>query len=283
MAKSEALRDTVALVTGASRGVGRGIAIGLGEAGATVYVTGRSAEGAPTLDLGGTVEHTATSVDDAGGHGVPVRCDHRDDAAVAELFARIQQDQGRLDVLVNSVWAGYEVLHAGGHAEWVRPFWDQTTALWDPMFLSGVRAHYISAVLAARIMAPRRRGLIVNVSHVTADGLTVGDNVAYSLAKCTDNRMMLDMSKQLRPHGVTAIALYPGLVRTEGIMRWRDYMDLSNSESPVFAGRAVAALAADPDVLAQTGRVLRAADLARDYGFTDVDGHIPEPLQPTFQ
>jgi NAD(P)-dependent dehydrogenase (short-subunit alcohol dehydrogenase family) len=283
MAKSEALRDTVALVTGASRGVGRGIAIGLGEAGATVYVTGRSAEGAPTLDLGGTVEHTATSVDDAGGHGVPVRCDHRDDAAVAELFARIQQDQGRLDVLVNSVWAGYEVLHAGGHAEWVRPFWDQTTALWDPMFLSGVRAHYISAVLAARIMAPRRRGLIVNVSHVTADGLTVGDNVAYSLAKCTDNRMMLDMSKQLRPHGVTAIALYPGLVRTEGIMRWRDYMDLSNSESPVFAGRAVAALAADPDVLAQTGRVLRAANLARDYGFTDVDGHIPEPLQPTFQ
>jgi NAD(P)-dependent dehydrogenase (short-subunit alcohol dehydrogenase family) len=283
MAKSEALRDTVALVTGASRGVGRGIAIGLGEAGATVYVTGRSAEGAPTLDLGGTVEHTATSVDDAGGHGVPVRCDHRDDAAVAELFARIQQDQGRLDVLVNSVWAGYEVLHAGGHAEWVRPFWDQTTALWDPMFLSGVRAHYISAVLAARMMAPRRRGLIVNVSHVTADGLTVGDNVAYSLAKCTDNRMMLDMSKQLRPHGVTAIALYPGLVRTEGIMRWRDYMDLSNSESPVFAGRAVAALAADPDVLAQTGRVLRAANLARDYGFTDVDGHIPEPLQPTFQ
>lgn len=283
MAMREALRDTVALVTGASRGVGRGIAIGLGEAGATVYVTGRSAEGAPTLDLGGTVEHTATSVDDAGGRGVPVRCDHRDDAATAELFEHIQQDHGRLDVLVNSVWAGYELLHAGGHAEWVRPFWDQTTDLWDPMFSSGVRAHYISAVLAARMMTPRGRGLIVNVSHVTADALTVHDNVAYSLAKCTDNRMMLDMSKQLRPFGVTAIALYPGLVRTEGIMRWSDYIDLSNSESPVFAGRAVAALAADPDVIAQTGRVLRAADLARDYGFTDVDGHIPEPLQPTFQ
>jgi NAD(P)-dependent dehydrogenase (short-subunit alcohol dehydrogenase family) len=283
MAKSEELRDTVALVTGASRGVGRGIAIGLGEAGATVYVTGRSAEGAPTLDLGGTVEQTATSVEEAGGYGVAVRCDHRDDAAVAGVFERIQQEQGRLDVLVNSVWAGYETLHAGGHAEWVRPFWEQPTVLWDPMFSAGVRAHYVAASMAARIMVPQGRGLIVNISHVTADGLTVGDNVAYSLAKCTDNRMMLDMSKQLRPHGVTAIALYPGLVRTEGIMRWREFLDLSNSESPVFAGRAVAALAADPHVFAQTGRVLRAAHLARDYGFTDVDGHIPEPLQPTFQ
>jgi dehydrogenase/reductase SDR family member 1 len=283
MARSEALRNTVVLVTGASRGVGRGIAIGLGEAGATVYVTGRSAESAPTLDLGGTVERTATSVDEAGGRGVAIRCDHRDDAAVAGVFERIQQEQDRLDVLVNSVWAGYETLHAGGHAEWVLPFWEQTTDLWDPMFSAGARAHYVSAVHAARIMVPQGRGLIVNVSHVTADGLTVGDNVAYSLAKCTDNRMMLDMSKQLRPHGVTAVALYPGLVRTEGIMRWREHLDLSNSESPVFPGRAVAALAADPDVIEQTGRVLRAAHLARDYGFTDVDGHIPEPLQPTFQ
>ena len=283
MARSEALRDTIALVTGASRGVGRGIAIGLGEAGATVYVTGRSAEGAPTLDLGGTAEHTATSVDEAGGRGVAACCDHRDDAAVAGVCERIQREQGRLDLLVNSVWAGYETLHAGGHSEWVRPFWEQTTDLWDPMFSAGARAHYISAVYAARIMVPQRRGLIVNISHVTADGLTVGDNVAYSLAKCTDNRMMLDMSKQLRPHGVTAIALYPGLVRTEGIMRWREYLDLSNSESPVFVGRAVATLAADPDVIGQTGRVLRAAHLAHDYGFTDVDGHIPEPLEPTFQ
>jgi dehydrogenase/reductase SDR family protein 1 len=283
MTKSESLRDTVGVVTGASRGVGRGIAVGLGEAGATVYVTGRSVRGAPTQDLGGAVEDTAKSVDEAGGRGVPVRCDHTDDEAVAAIFERVQREQGRLDVLVNSVWAGYETLHAGGHAEWVRPFWEQRPDLWDPMFTAGVRAHYIAAVLAARIMVPQGSGLIVNISHITADGLTVGDNVAYSLAKCTDNRMMLDMSKQLQPHGVAAIVLYPGLVRTEGIMRWQEYIDLSNSESPVFAGRAVAALAADPNVLERTGRVLRACHLAHEFGFTDVDGQVPEPLKPTFQ
>ena len=273
----------VAVVTGASRGVGRGLAIGLGEAGATVYVTGRSADGRPAVDLGGTVEETAANVTEAGGRGVPVRCDHREDAAVAALFDRVREEQGRLDVLANSVWGGYEVLHAGGHADWVRPFWEQSTDLWDPMFEPGVRAHYVAGVLAAQIMVPQRRGLIVNVSHVTADGLTVGDNVAYSVAKSADNRMMIDMATQLRPHGVAAVALYPGLVRTEGILRWREYLDLSNSESPVFAGRAVAALAADPNVLDRTGHVLRAAELAREYGFTDVDGNVPEPLQPTFQ
>jgi dehydrogenase/reductase SDR family member 1 len=279
----DSLRDTVAVVTGASRGVGRGVAIGLGEAGATVYVTGRSADGTPAVDLGGTVEDTATSVDEAGGRGVAVRCDHRDNSAVAGLFERVQHEQGRLDVLVNSVWGGYEILHAGGHPDWVRPFWEQPLELWDPMFTSGVRAHYVAATLGARVMVRQTRGLIVNVSHVTAEGLTVGDNVAYSVAKSADNRMMLDMATQLRAHGVAAVALYPGLVRTEGILRWREYLDLSNSESPVLAGRAVAALTADPNVLERTGRALRAADLAREYGFTDVDGNVPEPLQPTFQ
>jgi dehydrogenase/reductase SDR family protein 1 len=273
----------VAVVTGASRGVGRGVAIGLGEVGATVYVTGRSADGRPAVDLGGTVEDTAASVTEAGGRGVPVRCDHCEDAEVAALFDRVREEQGRLDVLANSVWGGYEVVHAGGHADWVRPFWEQSTDLWDPMFEPGVRAHYVAGVLAAQIMVPQRRGLIVNVSHVTGDGLTVGDNVAYSVAKSADNRMMRDMATQLRPHDVTAVALYPGLVRTEGIVRWREYLDLSNSESPVFAGRAVAALAADPNVLDRTGQVLRAAKLAREYGFTDVDGKVPEPPQPTFQ
>jgi NAD(P)-dependent dehydrogenase (short-subunit alcohol dehydrogenase family) len=118
---------------------------------------------------------------------------------------------------------------------------------------------------------------------VTAEGLTVGDNVAYSVAKSADNRIMRDMATQLRPHDVTALALYPGLVRTEGILRWREYLDLSNSESPVSAGRAVAALARDPAVLERTGRAVRAADLAHEYGFTDVDGNVPESLRPTFQ
>jgi NAD(P)-dependent dehydrogenase (short-subunit alcohol dehydrogenase family) len=131
---NQSLRDAVAVVTGASRGVGKGVAVGLGEAGATVYVTGRSAEGALAVDLGGTVEDTAASVTEAGGRGVAVRCDHLDDETVAGVFERVHEEHGGLDVLVNSVWAGYEILHAGGQGEWVRPFWDQTIDMWDPMF-----------------------------------------------------------------------------------------------------------------------------------------------------
>lgn len=271
------------MVTGASRGLGKGIAIALGEAGATVYVTGRSGAGAQTSHLGGSVEETAAAVGGAGGTGVPAPCDHRDDGAVEALFERVVAEAGRLDVLVNNVWGGYEGLHAGASDEWQRPFWEQPPDLWDSMFGAGVRAHYVASVIGARAMVAAGGGLVVNVSHITAERLTAGDNVAYSVAKSADVRMARDMATQLRPHGVAALALYPGLVRTEGILQWSEYLDLSASESPAYTGRAVAALAADTDVTRWSGRALFVADLAQEYGFTDTDGTQPGRLQPAWQ
>ena len=271
-------------MTGASRGVGRGVAIGLGEAGATVYVTGRSADGRPAVDLGGTVGGHRASVDEAGGRGVPVRCDHCEDAEVAALFDRVREEQGRLDVLANSVWGGYEVLHAGGHTDWVRPFWEQSTDLWDPMFEPGVRAHYVAGVLAAQIMVPQRRGLIVNVSHVTGDGLTVGDNVAYSVAKSADNRMMQrhgDAAPTARRHRGRRFT--PGSCAPRG-----SSAGASTSTCRTRSHRCSQAVpwpCSPPTQTCSTERVrcCEPPKLAREYGFTDVDGKVPEPLQPTFQ
>jgi NAD(P)-dependent dehydrogenase (short-subunit alcohol dehydrogenase family) len=258
--------DVVALVTGASRGIGRGIAQALGEAGATVYLSGRTAS-----DL----ERSAREVDDLGGRGVAHPCDHRDDAAVAALFARIAREEGRLDVLANVVWAGYERMVEGGEFIWTKPFFEQPTYRWDDMFV-GVRAEYVASAHAARLMVPRRRGLIVHVSFFAAQKY-VG-NVAYGVAKAATDRLVADTAHELRPHGVAVISLWPGLVRTERVMEAAAFLELSNSESPRFTGRAVAALAADPDVLAKSGSARIVAELAREYGFRDVDGSQPRPL-----
>ena len=251
-----------------------------------MYVTGRSADGRPAVDLGGTVEDTAASVTEAGGRGVAVRCDHLDDEAVAGVFERVHEEHGGLDVLVNSVWAGYEILHAGGHGDWVRPFWEQTIDMWDPMFEAGVRAHYVPTLLAARIMVPQRRGLIVSISHVTAEGLTVGDNVAYSVAKSADNRMMRDMATQLRPHDVTARGPRDAPSAPQQVGRIEQGQALGArvdvaqlGDDQLFAGRAVAARRSQ----CAGANGARCADLAHEYGFTDVDGKVPEPLPPTFQ
>lgn len=212
------LADKTAVVTGASRGVGKGIAEELGAAGSVVYVSGRSVHGSPmTVALAGTIEETADAVKRAGGTGIAFRCDHRDDSDVRALFRRVEAERGRLDVLVNNVWGGYEGLHEGRYQDFRKPFWEQPIALWDAMFAAGVRAHY------------------------------------------------------------------PGLVRTEGILKWAEHIDLSNSESPRFVGRAVAALAADPNVLDRSGQVLVAAELAEEYGFTDVDGTQPRSLRAQFE
>jgi NAD(P)-dependent dehydrogenase (short-subunit alcohol dehydrogenase family) len=243
--------------------------VGLGEAGATVYVTGRSTAGKPTLHLGGTVEDTAAAVEAAGGHAVAVALDHRDDGAVRALFDRIGADHGRLDVLVNNVWGGYEGLHRGEYPAWVSPFWEQDIGLWDPMFESGVRAHYVCSVLAAPGMVDRADGLIVSVTASSAVAMTPGDNVAYAVAKAADARMIHDMAVQLDGTGVTAVAIVPGLVRTEGIMQWAEHLDLSSSESPVLSGRVVAALAADADRGDLAGQAVTVAALADRYGLAD--------------
>jgi NAD(P)-dependent dehydrogenase (short-subunit alcohol dehydrogenase family) len=263
----------VALVTGASRGVGRGCAIGLGEVGATVWVTGRTdEEGAAAVPLPGSVRSTAAAVDSAGGRGVARRCDHTDDEAVAAVFAELLEQEGRLDVLVNAVWGGYERFVGVGELS-LGPFWEQPLALWDSMHVRGVRAAYVASCHAARTMVSRGSGLIVNISSFAAQAFV--PPVAYGVAHAAIDRMTADMARELDGTGVTVVSLYPGLVRTENVLANAEHFDLSDSESPQFVGRAVAALAGDADVQRFNGRPLVAAELANDYGFTDVDGARP--------
>ncbi|HEX8499466.1 MAG TPA: SDR family NAD(P)-dependent oxidoreductase [Pyrinomonadaceae bacterium] len=259
------LTGKVAVVTGASRGVGKGVAVGLAEAGATVYATGRT-----------VAEDSFADSPDAAGRIIPARCDHTDDGEVEAVFERVGEERGRLDVLVNSAWGGYERMFEGGEFTWPRPFWEQPVWRWDAMFAAGVRAAYVAGRHAARRMVAAGSGLIVNVSFWAARKY-VG-NVPYGVSKAATDKMTADMARELRPHGVAAVSLYPGLVRTEKVMEAAAFLDLGNSESPRFIGRAVAALAADPDVLRRSGGVLVAAALALEYGFTDVDGTRPRPL-----
>jgi dehydrogenase/reductase SDR family member 1 len=254
------LNGKVALITGASRGVGKGIALELIDAGATVYIKGRSVEDMRYIS----------------GKGVALECDHRNDEQVQAAFRQIADEQGRLDILVNNVWGGYENMVENGEFTWPRPFWRQPLWRWDAMFQAGVRAHYVASQLAAQVMAPRRSGLIVNISFWAAQKY-VG-NVAYGVSKAATDKMTADMSHELREYNVAVISLYPGLVRTEKVMQAAEWLDLSNSESPQFIGRAVVALASDPGAIERTGRVLVAAGLAQEYGFTDIDGKTPKPL-----
>ncbi len=269
------LTGKVALVTGGSRGVGRGVALGLGEAGATVYITGRTVEeGRSASRLPGTIQHTADEVSGLGGRGIAVQCDHRDDEQVRALFEQIRAEQGRLDVLVNNVWGGYEHYTDGTEFWKEKGFWDMPLSRWDAMFQAGVRAHYVASALAAPLMIAQQAGLIVNISFFAAQRNDRG--VAYGVAKSASDRMAACMAHELRDQHVAAVSLYPGLVRTESVLKAN--FDLSNSESPQFIGRAVAALAADPQVMDKTGQVLVAAALALEYGFTDIDGKQPCPL-----
>jgi NAD(P)-dependent dehydrogenase (short-subunit alcohol dehydrogenase family) len=268
------LKDKVALVTGASRGVGRGVALGLGEAGATVYVTGRTRRGEPTFaDLGGTVDDTADAVTAAGGQGIAVRCDHADDAQVEAVLAQIRRDHGRLDVLVNNAWRAYEPLHDKSQWQTGPRFWEQPASRWDLSQVVGVRSAFMASWHAAPMMVEQGSGLIVNISFFAAQ-LFEGQTV-YGCAKNAVDHM----AEELRPHGVAVVSLYPGLVRTEGIMAVQEFMDLSNSESPDFQGRAVAALAADPGLMTKSGQILISAEVAEEYGFTDVDGKQPRSLR----
>src|SRR5690348_5945979 len=254
------LEGKIVLVTGATRGVGKGVARVLAECGATVYATGR------------TIQETETS----SGKIIAVRCEHRDDSQVRAVFDRIAREQGWLDILVNNVWGGYENMMENGEFTWTRPFWQQPLWRWDAMFQAGVRAHYLASCLAAPMMIARRSGLIVNISFWAAQK-HIG-NVAYGVSKAATDKLTSDMAAELRPHAVAVVSLYPGLVRTEKVMQAAAWLDLRNSESPEFVGRAVAALAADSEVMRHTGEVRVAANLALEYGFTNVDGKTPRPL-----
>lgn len=271
------LKGRVALVTGASRGIGKGIALELSAAGAIVYITGRtSVEGKSASKLPGTIFKTAEEITMSGGKCVAIQCDHTNDQEVEAVFKLIQTEQNKLDILVNNVWGGYEH-YTNGEEFWTeKGFWTAPISRWDSMFESGVRAHYVSSVLAVPLMLTQNKGLIVNLSFFAAQRNDKG--VAYGVSKAATDHMTACMAKELCSHRIAAVSLYPGMVRTESVLKGAEFLDLSNSESPQFIGRAITALATDLNVIQKSGQILVAAELAREYRFTDIDGKRPVPL-----
>jgi NAD(P)-dependent dehydrogenase (short-subunit alcohol dehydrogenase family) len=259
------LDGTVAVVTGASRGIGRGIAIGLGEAGATVYVTGRSTADTPG-ELPGTVDHTAAEVDAAGGHGVAVACDHRDDAAVTALFDRVRAEQGRVDVLVNNALGSppQSVLWGG------TPFWQLPLHLWDDLIDVGLRSHFVASARAVPMMLAGGRGLIINVaSHGAINGKKRGSVVImpYSVGKAGLHRLTADMAAELDGTGVTVVEVWPHATRTEGVLAAPGtFGDLAAWQQPVLSGRVLAAFIAAGDWPARHGQALDLRPLADELG-----------------
>jgi dehydrogenase/reductase SDR family member 1 len=258
------LQGKVAVVTGASRGVGKGIALGLGDAGATVYVTGRTLD-QRNAPWPGTIGETATAVTHLGGRGIAVCCDHRDDVQVKALFRQVQDEQGRLDVLVNNA-TSFGATPDGYPQEDV-PFWELPVALWDEMHVVGLRSHYVAAICAAPTMIGQRSGLIVNISSNGATSYVF--NAAYGVVKAGVDKLTADMAHDLQPYNVAVLSLRPPFTKTEKYVVQAERHDLSRARSPEFTGRAVVALAADPKVMEKTGRVFRVTDLAGEYGFTD--------------
>ncbi|MCX4960360.1 SDR family oxidoreductase [Streptomyces virginiae] len=282
MTKTGQLAGQVALVAGGTRGGGRGIAVELGAAGATVYVTGRSSGTQRSdLDRPETIEETAARITAAGGLGIPVRTDHSDPEEVQALVARIATEQdGRLDILVNSVWGGDAL------TDWEHPLWEQDLDQGLRLLRRAVETHVITSRYALPLMVARKSGLVVEVT----DGNTARyrGSFFYDMAKSAVIRLAVAQAAELRPRGVTAVSLTPGFLRSEAMLEhfgvteadWRDGAaedpNFAHSETPAYLGRAVVALAADPDVIARTGRALATWDLYKEYGFTDADGTQPD-------
>jgi len=275
----------VAVVTGASRGVGRGIAAVLGQCGAVVYITGRSTRSEPHPGgQSGTIEETAEMVAERGGVGIPVPCDHTADHQVALLFERVRRERGHLDLLVNNVWGGYEDMQDFG-----APFWEQPLWRWDAMFAAGVRAQYTASYYAVPLMLPQRRGLIVSTTWAWPDDHYDG-RLVYYVAKMAGNRMAWGMARELREHGITVVALSPtGWVWSGDALRmvrtavqgqsvdalFQERPELREGESPEYTGRAVALLAGDGAIGDKAGRTLTVDRVAEEYGFGDIDGRRP--------
>jgi len=275
------LSGQVALVTGASRGVGRGIALQLGEAGATVYITGRQprnsdAKNDPNLP---TLEKTASEITQRGGRGIAVYCDHSDSNDIKQLFDRIEKEQnGQLDILINNAYSAVNLVTDS----WGKKFYEMEPSVWDDVNNVGLRNHYICSVYAARLMVPRKKGLIVVVS--SPGGLRYFLNVAYGVGKAACDRLAADIAVELKSHDITAISLWPGAVRTELVTSKLDKTSpnaqmFEEGETIEYSGRAIVHLAADKNRLNKTGKVVVTSDLGDEYGFMDIDGRHPPNIR----
>jgi NAD(P)-dependent dehydrogenase (short-subunit alcohol dehydrogenase family) len=282
---SRPLEGKIALVAGATRGGGRGIAVALGEAGATVYATGRSTrEQRSEIDRPETIEETAELVTEAGGEGIAVAVDHLDPAQVRRLVERIDADHGRLDVLVNDIWGAEHLF------QWNTPVWEHDLDNGLRLLRLAIETHLITSHYALPLLIRNPGGLVVEVTDGTAEYNAdhYRLNVFYDLAKTSVTRIAWSQAQELRDHGCTAVALTPGWMRSELMLEhhgvteenWRDATERTPhfciSETPRFAGRAVAALAADPDKARWNGESLSSGGLAQVYGFTDLDGTRPD-------
>ncbi|HLY16015.1 MAG TPA: SDR family NAD(P)-dependent oxidoreductase [Bryobacteraceae bacterium] len=279
------LQDKIAVVAGSSRGAGRGIALALGDAGATVYAAARTSRGGPkpTDNAPGTVEDTAEEVCARGGRGIPVRADLGNEEQAAALFRRVEQEQGRLDLMADAAWS------ANAMAEWSKKFWDLSRGIWRDT-VDTINAAWFTSVYAARIMAKQRSGLIIHVTdNLHHDPSAHRGQILHDLGHECLNRLVGSMSAELKRAKVTVVGLNPGFMRTERVLMYmttearKEEYRFDLSESPEYIGRAAAALAADPQCFQKTGQLLWAAKLAKEYGLTDVDGrYIPvfDPKAP---
>lgn len=278
----KSLQNQVALVTGATRGIGKGIAIGLGEAGATVYITGRTLGNEETPSQAGTLLETKTAVEEAGGICIPIQVDHSDDEQIKQLFAQIEAEQkGQLDILVNNVFSGVQALaQASG-----TPFWQHDPSLWDAVNQVGLRSHYVSSIFAARLMSERKQGLICTIS--SWGGLSYIFGAVYGVGKAGCDRLAAEMAVELKSENITSVSLWPGIVGTEQISQLIQESESENStlrdrynwETPLFVGRVVASLATEPNPLKLTGKVQIVAELAKRYKVLDQEGNRPASLR----
>ncbi|CEJ44838.1 SDR family NAD(P)-dependent oxidoreductase [Umezakia ovalisporum] len=283
------LEGKVTLVTGATRGIGKGIAIALGEAGATVYVTGRTLDKTDASNqISGTLNDTKAAVEEAGGICIPVQVDHSDDEQVRWLFQRIENEQnGQLDLLVNNVFSGVPGLRENQG----KRFWECEPSFWDANNNVGLRSHYVASVFAAQMMVKRQQGLICTIS--SWGGMSPIFSVAYGVGKAACDRLAADMAKELKANNIASVSMWPGIVGTEQISQLADDMagqnvtDQGNSviterynwETPLFTGRVIAALTADAHVMLRTGKVQIVAELAQQYGIVDEQGDCPGSLR----
>jgi NAD(P)-dependent dehydrogenase (short-subunit alcohol dehydrogenase family) len=265
-----ALDGKVAVVTGGSRGIGKGAALELAEAGATVYVTARSVKEGDA-PLPGTVAQTVQEVEALGGTGIAVGCDVRNDEALRDLFKRVDAEQKRLDVLVNSAF--YD---PGMDA--AKPFWETPLSWYDDLNAAGTRGAYVATYFAAPLMVRQGSGLIANISSMGAVHHFL--NTAYGMGKAALDKLTKDAGRELKPHGVATVSIWPYLVKTEGFLRAVDSGEsrfgTDGAESQRFVGRGIVALASDPEIMKRSGKAFTSRELADEYGFTDLDGNLPD-------